>query len=293
MSDFEYIKPKKEEYFTLLIISLVLSGLFSMSFFIFSNNLNFDFLEIFLKFSIFLFVLFLGRLLIMKFVGMRNAFEIEMELTYFNQFWFRKYDRLTHFEENIDKTAKFLGAKKKEESMFGIFGTKGIPVIFLSVFIYIVTLGFVLFPSVWKYKIKKIAHKHIGSMQYHEVGAVLFFRNIEISVYRVSKAIFAGFFYYFAFAMVFKALFENLFALYNWMIFILYWVAFFTLMPIPGTEGFEFFRTNRFAWFMAFSILVLGMVGILIFENYFFMFMTMVFCLIAIIFVMLWKKLME
>ena len=67
---------------------------------------------------------------------------------------------------------------------------------------------------------------HIGTHQEEEYSMAHMY-NIGISEYRKSKAIFAGFLFYFI-AAVFLKVFFNVIGetFFNWFSFILFWIAF-------------------------------------------------------------------
>ena len=118
--------------------------------------------------------------------------------------------------------------------------------------------------------------------------------NIGISEYRKSKAIFAGFLFYFI-AAVFLKVFFNLIkdTFFNWFTYILFWIAFVTILPIPGTEGYEFWRKNNFAWIMAITILILGMLSLVVFNSIIYVISVTVLTSVIMIFIIYWKKIMS
>ncbi len=295
MSDLHYCKPSKNDLFLVFIVSVVFSVLFSMMFLRFDSGSTI--FETIIIFFIYLFILFLTRLVIMKFAGIRNAFELNLEWIYFDRFGFRSYDKLSYYKNKVEDNTVGLSidvahsiGKLKEINYSKVDNFKGIPVLFISVFFYILTLGFFIFPSVLKYNIKKIPHLFLGSKKRWEFS-LLYFYNMDISGYRVSKVLFTGFLYYFVFG-IFVKLFLGDSEFYYWFIFILYWFAFITLIPYPSSEGFQLFSYNKFAWLMVFTILVLGMIGLLVFNNLWYMFGVLIFGFIAVMFVTLWKKFM-
>ena len=75
---------------------------------------------------------------------------------------------------------------------------------------------------------------------------------------------------------------------YPWFVFALYWIAFFTLIPIPSSEGFELWRKNIFGWFMVLSMLTVGMISLLVFDNNKFTILALVFTTLIIFFMRLY-----
>ncbi|MCA9459416.1 MAG: hypothetical protein KC550_02595 [Nanoarchaeota archaeon] len=268
MQDSNYLIPKKNEFVDLILVSFVLGFLFSYSFFRFTLEQS-GFFEVLLSFFLFIFFLLFSRLIFMKFVALRNAFEIDMRLTYFDRFGYRVWDKTSHY---VDKK-----------------GFKGIPVLVLSVFGYFLTLGFFIFPAVWNYTIKKIPHLFLGSKQKYESEAG-FPSTMEISNFRYSKALFAGFVFYFVFGTFMKLFLNSINQdFYNWFTFILYWFAFWTIIPIFGSEGYELFWRNRLAWIAVITILILGMLALLIFNSLFYVILVSLFAIILVLFVMFKK----
>lgn len=205
----------------------------------------------------------------MKFVAMRNAFEIDMRLTYFDRFWHYTWSKTSYY---VDKK-----------------GFKGIPVWVLSIFIYFLTLGFLIFPAIWNYTIKKIPHLFLGSRQRYE-NEMGHMSNMEISNFRYSKALFAGFVFYFVFGTFMKLFLQTINQdFYNWFTFILYWFAFWTIIPIFGSEGYELFWRNRLGWIAAITILILGMLSLLIFDSMLYVIFVSLFAIVLVLFVMFKK----
>lgn len=279
MSASEYIKFKKSEILDLILISITLGFLFSFSYYIYAES-SISIIYIFIMFFLYILTLLSIRLLVMKYVGFKNAFEIFLHMTFFDRFWVRSYDKLSYYEKKGSKTLK-------RESNF-----KGIATPILSVIIYILTLGTVIFPSMWNYKIKKIPYLHLGTKQVFETSMPHLY-NIEISDYRYSKALFAGFVYYFLFAIVMRLIYSELETYYNWLTFILYWIAFISILPIMGTEGYEFWNRNNILWLIAVLIMSLGMLSLVIFTSITYSLILAIIAIIISVMILIWKKLME
>ena len=276
MIEFEYIKIKFKETKLILLFSFVLSILFSISFIRFSNYAISE-LGIFIRFFMFIFIILYLRQIFMKIVAYKNGFEIEIRQTHFDRYGLRTYDKISYYSHNIKHNHHYLG----------------IPTSVISILIYIFTLGIIIFPSIWNYSYRKIEHMHLGTRQAweYEMGHMF---NIEVSDYRKSKAIFAGFIFYFIIALFLKSFFTLIGeTLFNWYGFILFWIALITILPIPGTEGYDFWRKNNFAWVMAITILILGMLSIFIFKNIIYVVGVTIFTSIIMIFVIFYKKIMK
>jgi len=140
----------------------------------------------------------------------------------------------------------------------------------LSILIYILTLGVVIFPAMWRYKTKIIPHKFIGTKQRLEaVGNVPYFMVArDVTHYRLSKAFFAGYLHYLIFAFFLKSIYNMIESeMIIWFIFIIFWIAFITMIPILGTEGFDYFKKGKIGWLCTNVILFLGLLSILIFKT--------------------------
>ncbi len=281
MVEWKYMKFQKSEIFDIIFIGVVLSILFSITFFRFTQSHDYEFFGIFITFFIFLEILIFLRTFVMKLAGYFNAFEVYLYQTYFDRFWLKKWDRLSYYE----KVGENIVLKEKKT------GFKGIPMSIISVLIYILTLGFIVFPSIWNFKYKKIPHLHLGTQQRFEYQLPHLF-NRDISDYRFSKAFFSGFVFYFIFGLLMKTLL-NTSHLYYWFIFILSWIAFVTIIPILGTEGYELFARNRFAWISAFTILILGMLSLVVFRTFSYTVMITIFSTSIVIFVAFYKKVLN
>jgi len=276
MFGIKYLELNKNELKDLSFISIVLGLLFSVSNNLFSSSSN-SFFGVFILFTIFIGTLLTTRLIFMKFFAYKNAFEINLELTYFNRFWLNKYDKLNYLKDGSKKTTTL----KK---------SKGIPMPIISILISILSLGTFIYTSIWNYKIKKIPHLHLGTQQKFEyaMGHML---NVETSDYRYSKVLFSGVIYYLLIGLFVKFFFEKL-DIYFWLQFIVFWIGFVSLIPVFGSEGYELFRRSRFAWISAIVILLTGFFALLIFTNTFSQIIALIFSSIIILFYLLWRHLM-
>lgn len=265
MIELKYLRPKNEDLVFLTIISFVLGIMFSLLYIRFEGG---DLFTTMLSFSVFIFVLLTSRLVFMKYFAYKDAFEIDLKHLYFNRFGFRPYDTIDHM------------AHRKG----------GISFIFISLFIYLVSLGTLIMPSVWFYKIKKIPHKFVGTQHLEEVPIKFFFAQ-EVTNYRLTKVMFMGFFYYFLFGFLLRIItYDSNLSFYNWFTFILYWIAFTTLIPIPFTEGFEFFLRNRAEWVGTLTLLVLGMIALLVFSSGWYIILVTAFSFFMMMLVYKWKE---
>jgi len=261
---FRYIFPKFEELKLLSIIILVISSLFSLTLIRFSYE-NYLLIPTIIGVFVFLFTLLYSRLIFMKFIAYKNGFEIILKQTYFNRFFLRSWDKISYYAHETFP--------------------KGIPTTILAIILYTLSFGFLIFTSIWNYKFKIIPHIHIGTQQKFEEKI-----PIGLSDYRYSKAIFGGFIFYFCFAFIYK-FFCSVFEInyLNPLTIIMYWVAFFTLIPIFGSEGYELWSKNNVLWFTAFYILVTSMSALLIFQNLALIIFSVFIAVIIILIMMVWK----
>lgn len=275
----DYLVPKKEEFWDFLFINTVLAFLFSLSFVRFSNN-DISLMNVFLMFFLFLGVLLFLRLVFMKFVAYHNGFEIFLRMTYFDRYWFRKYDRMSY---TLD--GKYYGIKAPVKA------NKGFAMPIVAVFLYVFSLGLIVFPCLWRYNVKTIPHRYVGTKQRYELNKGVSY--VDVSNYRFAKVLFAGFIYYFVFAFVMKWLFSVFaWSFYSWFMFALYWIAFFSLVPIIGTEGYELFDKGLIGWVVAITVLILGMFALLVFESLGYVLFVTAISAVMILMVILWKWLM-
>lgn len=241
-----YVKFEKREIFDLFIIVIVLSFLFSITVQRFEPQDSFFLLLV--QFVLFLTTLLFSRLFFMKCLAYKNGFQIFLHQTHFSKYGPRKFDSLSAFARD------FLNSK-----------FKGVPSTVIAVLVYIVTAGIIIVPSLWRYRTKMIPHKFLGTKQKFEYGMGFQIRR-SVTEHRIMKVLFGGYLYYLIFALVLKVILPvEIF--YSWFIFALFWIAFFSLIPIVGTEGWDIYVKSRLAHVSAIVILILGMFSVLIFES--------------------------
>lgn len=258
-----YVKIETGEFKVLLVTSLILGVMFALTFVRFASEIVSLFANIVL-FFLFILVLLSLRLLFMKFVAYRNGFEMSMRDAMFDRYWFNNYDRIS----------------------YSFPGVKGIPMIFVSLILYVLTLGLIIFPSTWKYDMKVIPHRHIGKRLMYDKDM---FEGI--SFYRYGKMMFAGYLFYLVFALFIKVFEKSFDEYFYWFIFVIFWIAFVNMIPILGTEGFNFFSRAKFGWISAFVILCVGLLALLAFESLMFVVVMGVVSVFIVMLVLLWKRL--
>lgn len=291
-----YLKPEKKELFDFFIITTIISLLFTVSYFNFDPSNNFSFLQVFFLFWVFVNFVIGMKLLIVKFSAYRHGFEIHLYQTRFDRYGIRDFDKLSSFE-NMNKfhsKAKNVYNLADERTLHDIKPThfKGIPTSTISVILYIFSLGLIVFPSIWNYKCKKIPHLFIGTKEKFDTQSHMY--PLDVTDYRLGKVLFTGFFSYFVIGVILKVFFSVIGeSFYNWFIFILYWIAFFTILPIPGTEGHAFWRRWSFGWISAITILILGMLALLIFDSILYVILVTAFSALIVLWVQFWNRFMK
>jgi len=214
----------------------------------------------------------------MKLIAYRNGIELISYTTIFDIYWLRYYDRLTYYNRQIKKYGN-------------IDNFKGFQSYFMSLFIYFLSLGFLIYPCLFNFKYKKIPHKHLGTLQIFETTHIIFEHHTR---YRESKILFGGTIFYIFIAFILKILSQNLgFNYYNIFTFILYYLAIFNLLPIPGSEGFSLYDKNSFAWISAITIVIISMIALLIFHSLTYFIIISTLSIIIVMFVNLYNYLMK
>lgn len=284
----DYLKLNKNEIIDLIFITGILGLLFSLNCLRFSEENN-TFIFTYISFFAFIFILLSSRLLFMKFLAYKYGFEIKLRMTYFDRYGLRNYDRLSYTAQ----VAKYVDpknyTKNEHEEKNTQYDFKGIPMPIISLTLYILTLGTIIFPSLWNYKIKQIPHRFMGTKSRYE--KLPFF---HVSNYRFSKIMFFGFLYYLLFGFIVKIILQDIGqSFYNWFGFAILWIAFFTLIPILGTEGYELYSRGRLTWFSTLAILVIGTTSLVIFQSLTYVITVTILSTIIVLTTMLWKHLMD
>ena len=278
-----YIQIEKDEFSDILYVAISLAFMFAIAY-VRVNSTSSMFPLIFIFFLIFIVILLSGRIVFMKYISFRNGFEIKQYMTRFDRYGFRNFDRLSYYANKYDIKLKIPNPIKNKTS-------GKLPTPILSLIIYILTLGIFIFPSMWRYKTKIIPHKFLGTKQKLEQGIPYYMMPRGITHYRLSKAFFAGYLSYLIFAFFLKSMY-NLFEseIIIWMIFIIFWIAFGTMIPLLGTEGYDYFAKAKIGWLCTLIILFLGLLSILIFKSILYIvFSTFIsFCLIFVY--MFWRQ---
>jgi hypothetical protein len=267
MQDLGYLKPKKVELFPITIVTFILSLMFSILIIKLSSIQN-DLTEVFIPIFLFLNLLFHTKLIIMKLMGLKYGIDLTFSLTYFHQYGVRKYETISNKYSDLPDS--------------------GIPFTILCILIYIISLGFLIIPLMWKIKYNKIIHLYIGSGEQHELGFA-YTKLFDVTNFRIAKTYVVGFFFYFIFAQFTELFFKNS-DIYIWLQGILFYIAFFTIIPIPGSEGYQLFIRDKFGYTMLIPILFIGMLSIVVFESIIFTSLVVFLTFGYLYFDKLWKN---
>ncbi len=300
MEDIEYCAPKKKEWIDMGYVVLALSFMFAFSFTRFNDDTNTAFAQAFITFFVFLAVLFVSRQIFMKYYALLNGFEIRFNQSIFNRYGFASYDTLSYWAHEAEKkvgetTLDIYGKVKKKTKppKYNFHKLEGIGASIISLFIYLLTLGFIIYPNIWSYKFKTIPHRFVGTQKRYEVHMRTYLFNVEVTDYRKSLIYMAGFIYYFIFGYLLKAFLGGTGEFYLWFVFALYWIALITLIPIPGSEGFEFWRRNALAWILTLTILITGMISLLVLKSFWYVILSVLLAFLIVLFTRLWRSLMK
>jgi hypothetical protein len=266
----KYIRPTRKEISLLMIFAGFLSVMFSILLKRFLLE-NYNLLSLLTIFFIFIYFLLYLRLLFMKRSAYHLGIELNLKAQYFDQYWYKNRHRVTKYIPGVQK---------------GIF------VPFVSSIIYILTLGIVIFPAFWYYETKIIPHKHIGTRSFFE-GFLPIIGFKEVSEYRYSRALFSGFIFYVVAALLIKFIFgfENDFSIA--FIFIIFYMAIISLIPIPRTEGLDLFFKNLFAWHSALAIIFSSLIFVVFLRDLMYLIMFVGLLSAILIFYIFWRRIMK
>lgn len=247
-------------------VVVVLSMLFSFSYLRFSGTgtLVGTFISFFLFFSL----LFFGKFLFMKAIAYRHGFSLHLELSGLKQLGLNPWDSVER------KT----GGKAKQ-----------LPSPLISLLVYLFTLGMVIVPSMWKLSVEKIPHMFLGTRIGGENKMKIQYAR-DVTNVRIGRALFGGFLFYVFFGLFLQVLSSTFdYSFYNWMTFALYWVAFFSILPIFGTEGYDLFKRQTYYWFAALVLLTSGLTSLLVFSSFTSILTMTLLSSIIVITVLLWR----
>lgn len=266
---------EKGELSKVFIVILLLSLMFSFFIERISLNLNFIFL-FFVFFFWFSFLIFL-KIFLVKYVGYAQAVKMTFNYGYLNKYGFFKYQSIGRYlndEMNISK-----------------FKKKGLPMPLVSIFLFIITLGFFILPNMWRYKWDKIPHKFIGSKKKWE-SSLSFIYPQDVTEERITRALTSSFLAFPITALLIKVFVVNL-ELYYFLIFSIFWIALLNLFPFFGTLGYQMYIKRPYYWFVMVTIMSLFFVTLLLFNSVFTVLLTSIFSVLLILSVKFYKDLLK
>ncbi len=252
----QFLSFSREELLNIILISLALS-----LFFFFSPLISLGILYI----LFFVLMLLLVRLAVFKIVGYWNGFSVTIELSYFNRYGFKSYERITYYLDN-----KVGGDKKK---------SKGIPMIIISLIIYILTVGLIIYPNLWRFRIKDIPYRIVGLRRKPETIPF-----VKTTYYRYSIALFMSLAVYSIIALLLSHLPKS-----KDLLFIMFYIAFWNLVPIPVSEGFELFLWNKFLWVFSIFMLLVTLLIVLVINNLLLQCFLLMISFVTLFFWLVWR----
>jgi hypothetical protein len=265
----DYIKNiniTKKEKENILIISIIFAALYDLFFYFikFSNNLPFNFIS----FLVFIYAILYLMLFFLKIYGLKNGIDLELYLTRFDRYFIYPWNTLSHHFKNLKN---------------------GIPTYVISIILFIISFGMIVFTPVWNYKFKKNNKFFIGTIQYFE-------KTIYegVSYYRISKIYFFNFVILFIFTLILK-IFSLIFS-YNFInSYTLILLSMFStlLIPIPGTIGYELFSRNAIFWFAVLSIIQTSLIALVFTNSILFILIISILSFIFTILLILWDYFMK
>lgn len=266
----KYLLFSQKEIEVLGSVIFILSLLFSLSYLKFSQTSQ-SIIGVFLSFFLFFSLLYFGKMLFMKSIAYRYGFSFQVQLLGIKRFWFSPWSTVSRAS----------GGKFTE-----------VPNILVAILLYILTIGIFIFPSLWKIQSKKIPHLFLATQLKGEQEMNFMFPK-EVTDLRLGKVFFGGFLFYFIFGLLLKV-FSNLFSFsfYNWITFALYWIAFFSIIPLFGSMGYELFKRQTYYWYAALVLLISGMLSLLLFSSLTYVLVMTFIAFVVVGTVLLWRHLM-
>lgn len=267
----KYIFPKSNELIDITFITFIWAVMFSVVFLRFENT-NLDLLSAFVIFFIFLFLLLFLRQVFMKYFAYKNGFEINLKMTYFNMYGFNDYQMLS-----------------KKMNKVNMNNRRGMPTPFLSLLLYVITFGFIIYPANFRFELKKIPYMAFGMKKHLESEMYQ-----DITNYRYTQILFFGFLYYFIIALIIKIIPKIFFGEFHlWFLFTTFYIGLITLVPLIGTEGYELFLKGKFAWISSLVILIIGTLSIIVFKSIILTIIVSIFVTLITLFIIKYRELVK
>ena len=252
-----------------IILDNILFLVFSICFIFLINFFAIDFFfKNYLYIFIFIFLVLFLRQAFMKYCSYYQGFNIIFILRRFVVYGLDSRQNI--LSRQLDKTKDIAFYLQKLEKLNKKFSNKdGLGAYFFSIFLYILSFTYFIYPSIWSYKIEKIPHMFFGRTSKLELqmGHI---RNMDISNLRISRTLLIGNIFFFLCFLFNKMFF------YNTDIYILFFTilcifSIFHFIPIFGIEPLENYRQKSFnisfSKFLSFCLIFLGIVTSILFEN--------------------------
>lgn len=263
---------EKDELFNIFIVVIILSLMFS--YLVEKLAYNLSFMYIFLSFFFWLSVLFFLKIFLLKYVGYSQAVKLTFKFGYLNKYGFFKYQSVGRYLNDGMNISKF---KKK-----------GIAMPVISIFLFIISFGFLILPNMWKYSWDKIPHRFLGSKKKWESNLSFIFPQ-DITEERITRAITSSFLAFPIVALLIK-IFVDGSEIFNYLIFGIFWIAFLNLFPFFGTLGYQVYIKRNYYWFVIVTICSLFFVSLLLFESVLTIFLVSCFSILLILSVKFYKE---
>ena len=255
MSEYkEYVILSKKETSLLLKLILIFTILYT-----FHATLLLDYawyqllIPVFIWYALFI----IGQFYFHKFCAYKQAFEIEFVELSFNRFHLETQSRLT--------TRRFM--------------SQPIDYTLISITIAVLSIGFIIFPTVYSYTHKKIDHLFFGKRKLFEFRQGNLYPQENTNL-RQSYAFFFSNLYPILWIIV-LAQFKHI-DLFQMLLVMTITHAFFNLIPLLPHIGFKYFISHIYLWTASFTLLLIFSLFALFFTS-FTAFLIVSFCCAAII----------
>jgi hypothetical protein len=233
----------KQEFKNYLIIIATIT--FGFTFFLI-HFIDETFISTYITFFIVIAFFFISRILFMKMLAYHYGFEFSYYLVKLNRWGFKNYQRFSSAFNIKDRKDDF-----------------GFPHWFISILLSTLSAGFLMIYNIYRFQIKKIPHKFIGTKYRFEDN---WLHVHTVTDHRIAKVLFFGYFYYFIFAFIASIFLPQGTFLYQ-VYFVIFYMAGISLIPLPSFEGYELFLRYKFAYISALVINLIGLLSLLSFTS--------------------------
>ena len=232
-------------------------------------DINFYFNDFF-TFSLFIFVILFFRQCTMKYFSYYQGFNIIFILRRAITYGFNQREDLSSSQLLPIDTPYYFKILQNLKNKFSSRQTEGFPVFLFSIFLYVISFMFFIYPSIWSYNIKKIPHMFFGTASKMEMD-LGHLRNLDVSHLRISRTLLIGSIFFFLSFLFNKLLFYDT-KYYMWFFSILAVFAIFHFIPLFGIEPLEDYRQMSFnisySRFLSICFIFLGLLISLFIEGF-------------------------